>query len=116
MLESGRILYIEVPNVDDVLVKTYQCDAFKNFYYKKAHLYNFNEKGLAYVFQHAGLNYKIDYIECYDLFNQLYWLGNGMFGGKGFYACVLGEEVNRVYVEELKKQKQTDTLFAKAWL
>ncbi|MDE5778562.1 MAG: class I SAM-dependent methyltransferase [Lachnospiraceae bacterium] len=116
LLKSGGILYIEVPNVDDVLVKTYQCDAFKNFYYKKAHLYNFNEKGLAYVFQQAGFNYEIDYIERYDLSNHLYWLGNEKPGGKGFYAGVLGEEVNRVYVEELKKQKQTDTLFAKAWL
>lgn len=116
LLKTDGILYIEVPNVDDVLVKTYKCDAFKDFYYKKAHLYNFNEKGMAYIFSQAGFNFEIEYIERYDLSNHLYWLGKQMPGGKGFYSGVLGEEVNRVYVEALKKQKQTDTLFAKAWI
>lgn len=116
LLKPGGILYIEVPNVDDVLVKTYQCDAFKNFYYKKAHLYNFNEKGLSYVFEHAGFHYDIDFIERYDLSNHLYWLGKLLPSGKGAYAALLGEEVNRAYIEALKRHKQTDTLFARVWL
>ncbi len=116
LLKPGGHLYIEVPNVDDILVKTYQCDAFKDFYYKKAHLYNFNEKGLSYLFHKAGFQYTIDFIERYDLSNHLYWLGKHAPGGKGFYAEVLGEEVNAAYVAALKRTKQTDTLFAKLWV
>lgn len=116
VLKPGGCIYIEVPNVDDILVKTYQCDAFKNFYYKKAHLYNFNEKGLVYVFENAGYQYTIDYIQRYDLSNHLHWLHKGLPGGKGLYASVIGEEVNDAYVKRLKEQKQTDTLFAKIWL
>lgn len=116
MLKPGGRIYIEVPNVDDVLVKTYQCDAFKDFYYKKAHLYNFNEKGLAYIFERAGYQYNIDFIQRYDISNHLYWLGKGLSGGKGAYGDVLGQAVNDEYVKALKDKKQTDTLFAKIWI
>ena len=116
MLKPNGCIYIEVPNVDDVLVKTYQCESFKNYYYKKAHLYNFNERGLMYIFECTGYKYTIDFIQRYDLSNHLHWLHKGLPGGKGLYAQVLGEEVNDIYVKSLKEQKQTDTLFAKIWL
>jgi len=116
VLKPGGCIYIEVPNVDDILVKTYQCDAFKNYYYKKAHLYNFNEKGLMHIFENAGYQYEIDFIQRYDLSNHLHWLHTGKPGGKGRYAQVLGKEVNDAYIKALKEQKQTDTLFAKIWL
>lgn len=112
---NGKI-YIEVPNVDDVMVKTYECDAFKDFYYKKAHLYNFNEKGLSYIFGKSGFQYKIDFIERYDLSNHLCWLGKGVRGGYRMYAEILGDAVNEAYVEALKRHKQTDTLFAELWV
>lgn len=115
-LNPGGCIYIEVPNVDDVLVKTYECDAFKDFYYKKAHLYNFNDKGLSYLFEQAEYEYEINYIQRYDLSNHLYWLGKGLPGGKGAYETVLGTEVNEAYVSALKAGKQTDTLFAKIWI
>ena len=97
------------------MVKTYDCEEFKNFYYKKAHLYNFNEVGLSYVFQQAGYQYRVDYIQRYDLSNHLYWLGKRIPGGKGYYSDLLGEKVNQDYVEALVKKKQTDTLFATIW-
>lgn len=116
VLKPGGKIYIEVPNVDDILVKTYECDAFKNFYYKKAHLYNFNEKGLSYVFEQAGYQYQIDFIQRYDLSNHLYWLGKGVPGGYGRYAEILGDKVNEEYIKALKEKKQTDTLFAVCWI
>lgn len=112
---EGKI-YIEVPNVDDILVKTYECDAFKDFYYKKAHLYNFNEKGMSYIFEQAGYQYRIDYIQRYDLSNHLYWLGKGLPGGCRKYADILGDVVNSEYIKALKEHKQTDTLFAVCWI
>lgn len=112
---QGKV-YIEVPNVDDILVRTYSCDAFKNYYYKKAHLYNFNEKGLAYIFENAGYQYHIDFIQRYDLSNHLYWLAKGLPGGKRKYADILGNAVNEEYIKSLIMNKQTDTLFATIWV
>lgn len=116
VLNHGGKIYIEVPNVDDVLVKTYACDAFKDYYYKKAHLYNFNKKGLAYIFKQAGFCYQIDFIQRYDLSNHLYWLHKGLPGGKGLYSDLLGNEVNEEYVRSLQNHGQTDTLFASIWV
>lgn len=113
LLKDNGKIYIEVPNVDDILVKTYDCKAFENFYYKKAHIFNFNENGLKYIFDQSGLtSYEINFIHRYDISNHFYWLQNGKPGGKGLYKNVLGDEVNEAYVAALKKAKQTDTLFA----
>ena len=109
--ENGKI-YIEVPNVDDILVKTYQCQEFMDFYYKKAHLYNFNEKGLQYVFDASGYDYDIRFIQRYDISNHLYWLANRKPHGMGKYADILSEQLDQVYRDNLIKAKQSDTLFA----
>lgn len=109
--EIGKI-YIEVPNVDDILVKTFNCNAFKDFYYKKAHIYNFNEKGLQYIFEHSGYNYDIQFIQRYDISNHFYWLANNQPNGKGAYSNILSDKVNEEYVKSLVLAKQTDTLFA----
>ncbi|MDD3172241.1 MAG: class I SAM-dependent methyltransferase [Herbinix sp.] len=112
LLKEGGKLYIEVPNVDDILVKTFHCDAFKDFYYKKAHLYNFNETGLQYIFENSGYEYNIQFIQRYDLSNHFFWLANGKPGGAGFYQSILSDRVNEEYVQSLIAAKQTDTLFA----
>ncbi len=113
MLKPDGVIYIEVPNVDDILVKTYKCQAFLKYYYKLAHIYNFNGKGLKYIFDEAGLKSEIEYIHRYDLSNHLVWLGQGVPYGKGKYKDILGEEANEAYIQALKKAGQTDTLFAR---
>lgn len=109
--EYGKI-YIEVPNVDDIMVKTFNNNEFKNFYYKKAHIFNFNETGLMYIFEHAGYDFDIRFIQRYDLSNHFHWLAKGVPFGKGIYNDILSKEVNDEYVKCLVNAKQTDTLFA----
>ena len=112
LLKPNGKIYIEVPNVDDILVKTYQSQSFKNFYYKKAHIYNFNETGLKYIFDQSDFNYNITFIQRYDISNHLYWLANQKPGGNGYYKNILSEKVNEAYIESLIDAKQTDTLFS----
>ncbi len=112
LLKKNGKLYIEVPNVDDVMVKTFRCNAYKDFYYKKAHLYNFNETGLKFIFEQCGLLYDIQFIQRYDISNHFYWLANNSPGGNGFYRELLPAPVNDAYVNALIKAKQSDTLFA----
>lgn len=114
LLNPGGTIYIEVPNCDDVLVKTYKSKAFMAHYYKLAHLYNFNGKGIQYVLDNAGLRGEIEYIQRYDISNHLVWLGEGVPKGNGRYKDLLGDEVNSAYIEALKKAGQTDTLFVRA--
>lgn len=113
LLNPGGTIYIEVPNVDDVLVKTYKCKNFLEYYYKMAHIYNFNQNGLEWILDKAGLKGKVEYIQRYDLSNHLVWLGQGVPKGKGKYKDILGDNVNQAYVDALKEAGQTDTLFAR---
>ncbi len=112
LLKKGGKLYIEIPNVDDIMVKTFRCDAYKDFYYKKAHLYNFNETGLKYIFEQCGFVYDIRYIQRYDISNHFNWLANKTPGGNGLYRDLLPSTVNDAYVKALIEAKQSDTLFA----
>lgn len=108
---EGKI-YIEVPNVGDIMIKTFHCNSFADFYYKKAHIFNFNEVGLAYIFDKSKFHSNIDYIQRYDISNHFHWLSNGTPFGKGAYKHILSEKVNEEYVKSLINSKQTDTLFA----
>lgn len=112
--ENGEI-YIEVPNVDDVMVKTFKCRPFIEHYYKKAHIFNFNEKGLELIFNKCSFsNYKINYIQRYNLSNNLYWLSTGKPSGRNssVYINFITDKLNNEYINSLKKNKQADTLFA----
>lgn len=111
LLKDGGKIYCEVPNVDDIMIKTFRNLPFMNFYYKKAHLYNFNSTGLGYVIKEAGYQYHISFIQRYDISNHFYWLGKGLPGGKGYYNQILSDETNQVYIKSLINAGQTDTLF-----
>jgi len=113
ILNPGGVIYVEVPNADDILVKTYKCKAFMEHYYKLAHLYNFNEVGMNYVLEKAELKGEINYIQRYDISNHLVWLGQGVSKGNGRFADILGDDVNNAYVDALVKAKETDTIFVK---
>lgn len=112
LLKEGGKIYIEVPNIDDILVKTFHCDAFKDFYYKISHLFNFNEKGLQYIFEQSGYDFDIRFIQRYDISNHFYWLANKVPNGRGAYSNMFSDQLNEEYIKSLIKAKQTDTLFA----
>ena len=112
--ENGKI-YIEVPNVDDVMLKTFRCRPFIEHYYKKAHIFNYNEKGLEYIFDNCNFsNYKIRQIQRYNLSNNLYWLSDGRPSGRqsSVYKTLITDALNKEYIASLIKNKQADTLFA----
>lgn len=113
LLNPGGTIYVEVPNVDDALVKLYDCRPFLAHYYKMAHLFNYNEKGLRYVMDNAGLEGPIDQLQRYDLSNHLVWLKDGVPGGNGRFMGIISEETNRSYIDDLKNNKMADTLFAR---
>ena len=46
LLKPGGLCIIEVPNVDDALVKYWQVEAFDRFYWQKAHYFNYSHSTL----------------------------------------------------------------------
>jgi 2-polyprenyl-3-methyl-5-hydroxy-6-metoxy-1,4-benzoquinol methylase len=115
MLEPGGRLAIEVPNVDDALVRYYQLDAFDRFYWQKAHYFNYSHRTLTDVLERAGFE-TVEAIpeQRYDISNHIHWLWQGKPGGKGRYTDLLDERVNAEYQRVLRESWHCDTVFAVA--
>jgi 2-polyprenyl-3-methyl-5-hydroxy-6-metoxy-1,4-benzoquinol methylase len=115
LLSPGGLLAVEVPNVDDALVRLYQVEAFDRFYWQRAHYFNYSHRTLADVLRRAGFA-SVETIpeQRYDISNHLHWLARGEPGGKGRYVHIFDEQANREYQRCLKEQWLCDTVFAVA--
>jgi SAM-dependent methyltransferase len=115
LLSPGGLLAIEVPNVDDALVRLYEVEAFDRFYWQRAHYFNYSHRTLADVLRRAGFA-SVETIpeQRYDISNHLHWLARGEPGGKGKYVHIFDDQVNREYQRSLKEHWLCDTVFAVA--
>jgi 2-polyprenyl-3-methyl-5-hydroxy-6-metoxy-1,4-benzoquinol methylase len=115
LLSAGGLLAIEVPNVEDALVRFYQVEAFDRFYWQRAHYFNYSHRTLADVLRRAGFD-SVETIpeQRYDISNHVHWLARGKPGGKGKYVRIFDERVNEEYQRCLKEHWLCDTVFAVA--
>jgi hypothetical protein len=115
MLNPGGKLAVEVPNVDDALVRYYQVDAFDRFYWQKAHYFNYSHDTMELVMRRAGFA-EVETIpeQRYDISNHVHWMLTGKPGGKGRYTDVFDERLNAEYARCLREHWYCDTVFAVA--
>ena len=114
-LKPGGLLAIEVPNVDDALVKYWQVEAFDRFYWQKAHYFNYSHETLAMVLKMAGFDsVETIPVQRYDISNHVHWLWKGQPGGKDAYTDLLDDGVNREYARRLRETWHCDTVMAVA--
>ncbi len=113
MLNPGGHLAIEVPNVDDALVRLYQLDSFDHFYWQRAHYFNYSHRTLTMVLTRAGFpTIKTIPEQRYDISNHIHWLLKGEPGGKGKYTHIFDDRLNQEYVRCLRAHWLCDTIFA----
>ncbi len=113
LINPGGRLAIEVPNVDDALVRFYQLDSFDRFYWQKAHYFNYSQQTLRMVLEQAGFeDVKLIPEQRYDISNHVHWLIKGQPGGKGKYTDVFDERLNQEYARCLRNSWLCDTVFA----
>lgn len=116
LLKRDGKVYIEVPNVKDVLISLFKVPAFGSFYWNYAHLFYFSPETLKLLLQSAG--YKIIEmipIQRYDFSNHLQWILEGKPGGTGKYSNVFDKEFNKCYNKLLAKNMLTDTIVGYAF-
>jgi hypothetical protein len=106
-------LTIEVPNVEDVLVSTYEVADYLDFYFQKGHLAYYSRDTLKQVLQRAGFSPGISHIQRYDLSNHIFWMLRGRPGGHGYFESLLGE-TDPAYSECFIANGVSDTLWAVA--
>ena len=115
LLTPGGRLAIEVPNVDDALVRYWQVEAFDRFYWQKAHYFNYSHQTLAMVLRMAGFeDVQTIPVQRYDISNHVHWLWKGQPGGLGAYTELLDDGVNAEYARALRQRWLCDTVMAVA--
>ena len=115
LLNPGGHLALEVPNVDDALVKYWQVEAFDRFYWQKAHYFNYSHGTMDMVLRMAGFSgVETVPVQRYDISNHVHWLWQGRPGGAGAYTDLLDEGVNREYQRALRERWLCDTVMAVA--
>jgi 2-polyprenyl-3-methyl-5-hydroxy-6-metoxy-1,4-benzoquinol methylase len=113
LLNYGGSIFIEVPNVDDALLKLYKNKAFSEFTYWSCHLYLFSNYTLRKLIEDSGL--KINYIkqiQRYSLSNHLFWLANGIPGGHKKWDFLNNANLNYQYELSLANLGMADTIIA----
>lgn len=115
LLAPGGLLAIEVPNVDDALVRYWQVQEFDRFYWQKAHYFNYSHQTLTMVLEMAGFtDVNTVPVQRYDISNHIHWLWKGKPGGLGAYTDLLDDAVNTEYARALRERWLCDTVMAVA--
>lgn len=115
LLKPGGHLALEVPNVDDALVKYWQVEAFDRFYWQAAHYFNYSHQTMEMVLGLAGFtDAQAIPVQRYDISNHIHWLWQGKPGGAGAYTDLLDDGVNAEYHRVLREKWLCDTVMAVA--
>ena len=104
-LKPNGIIYIEVPNLYDSLVSTYNIPAHYKFFFHQAHLWYFSEKSLLFLTHKLGIKGKTKFIQDYNVLNHLAWVNTG-----NLQDYVAGRAKPNV---PLRKYKEINTFFIK---
>lgn len=75
-LKDDGVLYLEVPNLGDALVSTYDLPRHRQFYYHAAHTYYFSKRSLEIILRKTGFDGDFFYSQDYNLLNHFQWLIN----------------------------------------
>jgi 2-polyprenyl-3-methyl-5-hydroxy-6-metoxy-1,4-benzoquinol methylase len=112
-INQDGTLIIEVPNLNDALLKIYDSHAFSNFTFWDNHLYTYNSRTLKTIIEKAGFqSVKIFGIQRYSLANHLYWISRSKPGGHEIWDFIDSKELQVAYEDSLAKLDATDTLVA----
>src|SRR3989344_1623901 len=75
-LKPGGVIAIEVPNLRDALVSTYDLPNHAKFFYHLSHPWYFTETSLQKLMRANGFNGRVFYVQDYNLFNHVNWILN----------------------------------------
>ena len=112
LLKSEGKLFIEVPNVLDVLLSRYEIPQFGPFYWQRMHYYYYSPQTLTDLLSRAGYTSQLIPLQRYDLSNHMVWLRDGRPGRMGRFKDIFSLELETAYAETLKKHWLCDTILA----
>lgn len=95
-LKPNGYLYVEVPNLNEVLLSEYDIQEYADFYFREPHLSYFSKATLAKMLKKAGFTGKINTAQSYNFMNHLHWFlthkpQNDFTQGNGVPVLVRGK-------------------------
>ncbi len=110
VLKKGGLVFVEVPNVDDILISRLNLRPFQEFYFQPMHCFYYNEQTLSNVFRKSDFRLvRCRYLQRYPFSNHLQWLLAGKSGGNEEYERQF-KNINKAYAGILADHKLTDTI------
>lgn len=112
-LKPGGRIVIEVPNANDILLKTYKSVPFSQFTYWSQHIHLFNAQNMNKLANLAGLKcVTTKHLQRYPLSNHLHWLAKGNPGGHHVWNFLDSNDLCAAYESVLASIGQTDTIIS----
>lgn len=107
------MIYIEVPNINDALIKFYEVEEYKKFYFFKDHLHYFSRESLNKRLTNADANVvTLSGHNRFGLANHLYWLKRGKLGGHNIWNFLETPSLFIEYSRALAAADLSDSLVA----
>src|SRR3989344_1291563 len=73
-LKPNGYLYLELPNVSDVLLTVFKVKEYEDFYYREPHVYYYSKDTLGALLKMAGVEGKPGNVQRYNFLNHLNWI------------------------------------------
>ena len=115
-LKKDGYLYLELPNIDDVLLTHYHVRGYEDFYYREPHLSYFSKKTLRAALEKAGFSGEIKTVQRYNFLNHVHWIQSGTPQPNfaiGNSTPALGAKKSRVGKELNSFIRKTDNQYKK---
>ena len=110
-LKDEGMIVIEIPHARDILLETFDLEAYKKFTLWSEHLILHTRKSLEAYVMDSGLNIKsIEGAQRYPISNHFNWLLNGKPGGHDVFSHLNDDGLHNQYTKFLNSIDQTDTL------
>ena len=117
LLDPGGRVAIEVPNVDDALVRYWSVEAFDRFYWQKAHYFNYSHETLDDGAEDGRLRRGARRFRCSATTSQTTSTGCGRASRVGWARTPICSTsgVNAEYARALRERWLCDTVMAVAY-
>lgn len=115
LLKPDGLVLLSTPNRKDLLLEI-GPDSYRQFWYRRVHLFYFDERSLRRAAQESGYSrVETEYRQRYGFSNFTEWLRSGKPTGHGGQAP-LGQSFDRVWKRELEERGRSDYLYAFLYL
>lgn len=110
--DNGEFI-LEIPSVEDPLLKLYNSKAYEQFVWYPYHIYFYSEKTIRYLMDKVvGINVNIIRKQRYGILNHLRWLIKGKPGNLNFHIPII-DDIYKMILTKVFRVSDTLIVYGK---